>query len=130
MDKVQQELVAGYLAKARSKLRVAHELVRQHEWDDVVSREYDAAFHAAKPCFLLPLFFTSHLPFSITPHLAFSISHLAFSISRLAFSISRLAFSISRLAFSITPHLSFSTFLIENPVHVWGGISCRQRRSP
>ena len=45
MDKVQQELIAGYLAKARSKL-VARELVKQHEWDDVVA--YYAAFHAAQ----------------------------------------------------------------------------------
>ena len=40
MDKVQQDLIAGYLAKAHAKLRVARELVKQHEWDDVVSRAY------------------------------------------------------------------------------------------
>ena len=52
MDKVQQELIAGYLAKARSKLRVARELVKQREWDDVVSRVYYAAFHAAQAVLL------------------------------------------------------------------------------
>ena len=52
MDKVQQELIAGYLAKLRSKLRVARELVKQHEWDDVVSRAYYAAFHAAQAALL------------------------------------------------------------------------------
>ncbi|MCE2450313.1 MAG: HEPN domain-containing protein [Candidatus Latescibacteria bacterium] len=52
MDKVQQEHIAGYLAKARAKLRVARELVKQHEWDDVVSRAYYAAFHAAQAVLL------------------------------------------------------------------------------
>ena len=52
MDKVQQELIAGYVAKARSKLRVARELVNPHEWDDVVSRAYYAAFHAAQAVLL------------------------------------------------------------------------------
>ena len=52
MDKVQQEHIAGYLAKARAKLRVARELAKQREWDDVVSRAYYAAFHAAQAVLL------------------------------------------------------------------------------
>ena len=51
LDKGQQELMAGYLAKASAKLRAARELVKQHEWDDVVSRAYYAAFHAAQAAF-------------------------------------------------------------------------------
>ena len=53
MDKhAQQALIESYLEKARSKLRVAHELVTHHEWDDVVSRAYYAAFHAAQAALL------------------------------------------------------------------------------
>jgi len=52
LDKGQQELMAGYLAKASAKLRAARELVKQHEWDDVVSRAYYAAFHAAQAALL------------------------------------------------------------------------------
>ena len=52
MDKVQRELIAGYLAKARAKLRVARELLEHREWDDVVSRAYYAAFHAAQAVLL------------------------------------------------------------------------------
>ena len=49
---MQQDLIAGYLAKARAKLRVARELGKQHEWDDVISRAYYAAFHAAQAVLL------------------------------------------------------------------------------
>ena len=49
---MQQDLIAGYLAKAHTKLRVARELNERHEWDDVVSRAYYAAFHAAQAVLL------------------------------------------------------------------------------
>lgn len=49
---MQQDHIAGYLAKARAKLRVARELAKQREWDDVVSRAYYAAFHAAQAVLL------------------------------------------------------------------------------
>jgi len=52
LDKVSQELIAGYMAKARDKLRVARDLVTHHEWDDAVSRAYYAAFHATQAVLL------------------------------------------------------------------------------
>lgn len=52
MDKTQVELLQGYLEKARSKLRVARDLVQREEWDDAVSRAYYAAFHAAQAALL------------------------------------------------------------------------------
>jgi len=52
LDKTQVELLRGYLEKARSKLRVARDLVQRGEWDDAVSRAYYAAFHAAQAALL------------------------------------------------------------------------------
>lgn len=52
MDKIQQELLQGYLAKARDKLMVARELLSKAHWDDAVSRAYYAAFHAAQAALL------------------------------------------------------------------------------
>lgn len=52
MDKAQQELMRGYLAKARDKARVARELFAKGDWDDAVSRAYYAAFHAAQAALL------------------------------------------------------------------------------
>ncbi len=52
MDKTQVELLAGYLEKARAKLRVARDLLQRGEWDDAVSRAYYAAFHAAQAALL------------------------------------------------------------------------------
>ena len=52
MDRAQQELIQGYLAKAREKARVARDLLAKGEWDDTVSRAYYAAFHAAQAALL------------------------------------------------------------------------------
>ena len=52
MDRAQRELVRGYLDKAKSKVRVAGELLAKGEWDDAVSRAYYAAFHAAQAALL------------------------------------------------------------------------------
>lgn len=52
MDKAQQELVRGYLTKAREKACVARELSSKGYWDDAVSRAYYAAFHAAQAALL------------------------------------------------------------------------------
>ncbi|GIW55119.1 MAG: HEPN domain-containing protein [Nitrospiraceae bacterium] len=52
MDKAQQELIRGYLAKARGKVRVAHDLCAKGEWDDAISRAYYAAYHAAQAALL------------------------------------------------------------------------------
>ena len=52
MDRIQQELLSGYLAKARGKLTVARELLDKAYWDDAVSRAYYAAFHAAQAALL------------------------------------------------------------------------------
>lgn len=52
MDKAQQELIRGYLAKARDKARVARELCDKGEWDDAISRAYYAAYHAAQAALL------------------------------------------------------------------------------
>ncbi len=52
MDRAQQELIQGYLAKAREKARVAHDLFAKGDWDDSVSRAYYAAFHAAQAALL------------------------------------------------------------------------------
>jgi len=43
LDKAQQELIRGYLAKAREKARVARDLCAKGEWDDAISRAYYAA---------------------------------------------------------------------------------------
>lgn len=52
MDKAQQELIRSYLAKAHDKVTVARELLAKAHWDDVVSRAYYAAFHAAQAALL------------------------------------------------------------------------------
>ncbi|MEW6248879.1 MAG: HEPN domain-containing protein [Nitrospirota bacterium] len=52
MDKAQQELIRGYLAKAREKSRVARDLCAKGEWDDAISRAYYAAYHAAQAALL------------------------------------------------------------------------------
>ena len=52
LDRAQQELIQGYLAKAREKARVARDLLAKGEWDDTVSRAYYAAFHAAQAALL------------------------------------------------------------------------------
>ncbi len=52
MDKAERELVNGYLAKARSKVRVARVLLSKEEWDDAVSRAYYGAYHAAQAVLL------------------------------------------------------------------------------
>ena len=52
MDNAQQQLVQGYLAKARDKARVARDLLARGEWDDAVSRADYAAFHAAQAALL------------------------------------------------------------------------------
>lgn len=52
MDKAQQELIRGYLAKARDKGRVARDLCAKGEWDDAISRAYYAAYHAAQAALL------------------------------------------------------------------------------
>ncbi|MCP9439463.1 MAG: HEPN domain-containing protein [Nitrospira sp.] len=52
MDKAQQELIRGYLAKAREKARVARDLYAKREWDDAISRAYYAAYHAAQAALL------------------------------------------------------------------------------
>lgn len=52
MDKAQQELIRGYLAKAREKARVARDLYAKGEWDDAISRAYYAAYHAAQAALL------------------------------------------------------------------------------
>lgn len=52
MDKAQQELIQGYLAKAREKVRVARDLYAKGEWDDAISRAYYAAYHAAQAALL------------------------------------------------------------------------------
>ena len=52
MDRIQVELLHGYLEKARAKLRVARDLAQRGEWDDAVSRAYYAAFHAAQAALL------------------------------------------------------------------------------
>ncbi|MGH7254955.1 MAG: HEPN domain-containing protein, partial [Nitrospirales bacterium] len=52
MDKAQQELIRGYLVKAREKSAVARELLAKGHWDDAISRAYYAAFHAAQAALL------------------------------------------------------------------------------
>ncbi|MCP9451778.1 MAG: HEPN domain-containing protein [Nitrospira sp.] len=52
MDRAQQELIRGYLAKAREKSRVARDLYAKGEWDDAISRAYYAAYHAAQAALL------------------------------------------------------------------------------
>ena len=52
MDKAQQELIRGYLMKARDKLTVSRELLAGRHWDDAVSRAYYAAFHASQAVLL------------------------------------------------------------------------------
>lgn len=52
MDRAQQELIKGYLAKAREKARVARDLFAKGDWDDAVSRAYYAAYHAAQASLL------------------------------------------------------------------------------
>ncbi len=52
MDRAQQELIRGYLAKAREKARVARDLYAKGEWDDAISRAYYAAYHAAQAALL------------------------------------------------------------------------------
>lgn len=52
MDKAQQELIRGYLDKAREKVRVARELCVKGDWDDAISRAYYAAYHAAQAALL------------------------------------------------------------------------------
>jgi uncharacterized protein (UPF0332 family) len=52
LDKAQQELIRGYLAKAREKARVARDLCAKGEWDDAISRAYYAAYHAAQAALL------------------------------------------------------------------------------
>lgn len=52
MDKAQRELIRGYLAKAREKVRVARDLYAKGEWDDAISRAYYAAYHAAQAALL------------------------------------------------------------------------------
>ena len=48
MNRAEHELIKGYLAKAREKVRVARDLCARGEWDDAVSRAYYAAFHVAQ----------------------------------------------------------------------------------
>lgn len=49
MDKSAQELIEGLMAKAKEKLAVAEKLLSDTEfYDDVASRAYYAAFHAAQ----------------------------------------------------------------------------------
>jgi uncharacterized protein (UPF0332 family) len=48
LNRAEQELIKGYLAKAREKARVARDLCARGEWDDAVSRAYYAVFHAAQ----------------------------------------------------------------------------------
>jgi uncharacterized protein (UPF0332 family) len=48
LDRAQQELIKGYLAKAR----VARDLFTKGNWDDAVSRAYYAACHAAQAALL------------------------------------------------------------------------------
>jgi uncharacterized protein (UPF0332 family) len=52
LDSTQQELIRGYLAKAKDKGRVARDLLAKGDWDDAVSRAYYAAFHAAQAALL------------------------------------------------------------------------------
>ena len=52
MDRAEEELIRGYLAKARDKARVARDLFAKGDWDDAVSRAYYAAFHAAQAALL------------------------------------------------------------------------------
>lgn len=52
MNRAERELIRGYLAKAREKVRVARDLCARGEWDDAVSRAYYAAFHAAQAVLL------------------------------------------------------------------------------
>jgi hypothetical protein len=52
LDRAQRELIRGYLEKAKSKVRVAGDLLAKGEWDDAVSRAYYAAFHAAQAVLL------------------------------------------------------------------------------
>lgn len=52
MDKVQQEFIRGYLAKACEKVREARDLCAKGEWDDPISRAYYAAYHAAQAALL------------------------------------------------------------------------------
>ncbi len=52
MDRAQQELIRGYMAKAREKARVARDLYAKGEWDDAISRAYYAAYHAAQAALL------------------------------------------------------------------------------
>jgi uncharacterized protein (UPF0332 family) len=52
LDRAQQELIRGYLAKAREKARVARDLYAKGEWDDAISRAYYAAYHAAQAALL------------------------------------------------------------------------------
>ena len=53
MDRQTGTLLTGYLEKAKEKLRVAEGLLREGAYDDVVSRAYYAAFHAAQAALLL-----------------------------------------------------------------------------
>jgi uncharacterized protein (UPF0332 family) len=52
LDRAQQELIRGYMAKAREKARVARDLYAKGEWDDAISRAYYAAYHAAQAALL------------------------------------------------------------------------------
>jgi len=52
LDKVQLELIRGYVEKALQKLSVAKELLSNQHYDDAVSRAYYAAFHAAQAALL------------------------------------------------------------------------------
>jgi uncharacterized protein (UPF0332 family) len=52
LDRAQQELIRGYLTKARNKLRVAKDLAQKGDWEDSVSRAYYAAFHATQAALL------------------------------------------------------------------------------
>lgn len=52
MDKSSRELLKAYLAKADSKLDSATDLLKQHHYDDAVSRCYYVVFHAAQAVLL------------------------------------------------------------------------------
>lgn len=52
MDEKIQELLKGYLAKAKEKLEAGEALLKIKKYDDAVSRAYYAAFHAAQAILL------------------------------------------------------------------------------
>ena len=52
LDKETQTLIQGYLTKSEEKLKAAHVLQKNRNFDDAVSRAYYAAFHAAQAVLL------------------------------------------------------------------------------